>query len=73
MNKKYQNLLTSLKILDDNGYTLEELSPYHYRIGDIDFWPSTGKFYHYVTGETGRGVDNFMALIKRLNSACSAH
>lgn len=61
------NLKNSLSILDEHGYTLEELSHCHYRIGDIDFWPSTGKFYNLATGEKGRGVENLIALIRRLS------
>lgn len=63
--KKRQNVISSLALLDHKGIEYKTLSEgtRHYRVGDWDFWPSTGKFYNQKTKEKGRGVRN---LIKKL-------
>lgn len=63
--KKKQNTENSLRILKDKGYTVKTLNEHtrHYRVGEFDYWPSTGKFYNQKTGEKGRGV---FKLIKKL-------
>ena len=63
--KKWQNEKKSLDILREKGIEFEVLSEEsaHYRVGQFDFWPTTGKFYNQRTAEGGRGVFN---LLKRL-------
>lgn len=60
--RKENNERNSLRILQENGYTLYALNleTKHYRVQDFDFWPSTGKFYNQKTKEKGRGVFNLM-------------
>lgn len=64
--KKWQNEKQSLDILRQRGIPFKILSEAsaHYRVGDYDFWPTTGKFINQRTQEKGRGVFN---LLKRLN------
>jgi hypothetical protein len=63
--KRWQNDKNSIALLKEKGIAFQvlngELS--HYRVGDYDFWATTGKFYNQKTGERGRGVFN---LIKKL-------
>jgi hypothetical protein len=63
--KKY-NRQNSIRILEEKGipYKLLSEGAGHYRVGDWNFWPSTGKFHNIKTGKVGRGVFN---LIKLLN------
>lgn len=61
--KRWGNLESSLRLMAQKGFKLQRLSDVHYRIGDWDFWPSTGKFFNRVTKQVGRGVFN---LIKKL-------
>lgn len=63
--KKQGNLHNSIAILDSRGIAYQQFSPVHFRVGDYDYWPSTGKFWNQKTGEKGRGVFN---LIKRINA-----
>lgn len=65
--KRWSNVEQSLRVLRDRGieYITLNASVCHYRIAtNWDFWPSTGKFRNFKTGENGRGVFN---LIKRLS------
>lgn len=63
--KKEDNHKKSIALLEERGIKYRILSKenVHYRVGDWDFWPSTGKFYNQKTGEKGRGVFN---LIKKV-------
>ena len=62
--KKRSNATGSLAILDENKITYKRLSLDHFRVGEFDFWPSTGLFIHLKTKWRGRGVFN---LIRQLN------
>lgn len=64
--KKQTNEEKSLQILLDKGicYKILNTSVSHYRVGDYDFWPTTGKFYNQKTGERGRGVYNLIRKIQ---------
>jgi hypothetical protein len=62
--KKRNNLVSSIQILKSNGIDFTQLSDHHFRIGDYDFWPSTGKFRNRITSKAGRGV---FKLVKILN------
>lgn len=63
--KRWDNNENSLKILEGRGidYKILNASQGHYRVGDYDFWATTGKYYCQKTGDKGRGVFN---LIKKL-------
>ena len=64
--KRKWNGESSTKILRENGIAYQVMNEgnFHYRIGDWDFWASTGKFWNLKTNEKGRGVFN---LINKLN------
>ena len=64
--KRKQNVEWSTNLLKDLGIHFKVLnsSAPHYRVGNYDFWPSTGLFYDPITKERGRGVKN---LIKKIN------
>lgn len=61
--KRASNLDSSLNLLIAANISFKLLSPTHARVGEYDFWPSTGLFIHIKTKKKGRGVRN---LIKRL-------
>lgn len=63
--KKQQNLKSSLAVLRSKGIKYETLNEGngHCRIGDWDFWPTTGKFLNIKTKEAGRGV---FSLLKKI-------
>jgi hypothetical protein len=58
--KKQSNHENSMALLKERGYSFEQLSDTHYRYGDFDFWPSTGKFVKRSTGKYKRGVFNLL-------------
>jgi len=60
--KKAGNLQNSTQILKDRGVPFKVLSSIHYRVGDWDFWASTGLYIHRATGKRGRGVFNLIKL-----------
>ena len=64
--KKKQNQISSVKILKERGVPFETMNEGngHYRIGEYDFWATTGKFIHRPTKKHGRGVFNLLKLIK---------
>ena len=61
--KKQDNYKKSLLILDEKLIPYKKLSESHFRIGDFDFWPSTGLFINIKSKKRRRGVFN---LIKAL-------
>lgn len=62
--KKLSNLKNSLNILMGADVMLHQFSEWHYLVeGEWNFWPTTGKFMHKKTGESGRGVFNLLKLI----------
>ena len=65
--KRWGNNEKSLKILNDKGivYKILNASLAHYRVGDFDFWATTGKFYNQKTKQKGRGVFNLIKLVKK--------
>lgn len=64
--KKLSNYESSIKILKDNNIEFKILSEHsrHLRVGDFDFWPSTGKFYNQKTQQKGRGVFKLIKFFK---------
>lgn len=63
--KKLSNAENSLRLLKEKGIEYELLSSNgpHLRIGDYDFWASTGLFVHRKSKQRGRGIHN---LLRRL-------
>lgn len=66
--KRWDNFENSIKLLDERGieWNILNQSQGHIRVGDFDFWGTTGKYYNQKTGEKGRGVFNLIKLIKKL-------
>lgn len=64
--KRWSNNRQSLALLRSLGSEYKTLneSVSHYRVGDFDFWPTTGKFYNQRTGQKGRGVRNLIRIVK---------
>lgn len=62
--KKLNNKSWSLNHLLELGIGYKKLSQWHYRIGDYDFWPTTGKYLNRKTNDKGRGVLNLIKKIK---------
>ena len=63
--KRWSNFEQSIALLERKGIPVRILNRdvAHCRVGEWDFWPTTGKFRNPKTGESGRGVFN---LIKQL-------
>ena len=59
------NLETALVVLDDLKIKYERFNSNHFRIGDIDFWATTGLFLNTKTRERGRGIANLLKKIAR--------
>lgn len=64
--KRWENDRRSIEFLESKGFEVKVLdkSISHYRIGDYDFWATTGKFINRKTKAKGRGVFN---LYRRLS------
>lgn len=62
--KRAGNRLSSLEILTREGVEHRLLSHDHVRVGDYDFWPSTGLFIHLKTKRRGRGVFNLLRKVR---------
>lgn len=58
--KRANNLIASLELLRSRGYIPQQLSDTHFRVGDFDFWPSTGKYLNRKTKLMSRGVRNLL-------------
>jgi hypothetical protein len=65
--KRWKNHDRSLMLLEAGGIVVRKLNAEtgHYRVGDFDFWPTTGKFYNQKTKLGGRGVFNLLKLVKK--------
>lgn len=62
--KRASNMEKSVAVLNHSGVAFEFLSPTHLRIGDYDFWPSTGLFINRKTQKRGRGVFRLLEKVK---------
>jgi hypothetical protein len=62
--KRASNLASSLELLKARGHQFTVLSEHHFRIGDFDFWPSTGKYLNRTTKRFGRGVLGLLAKLE---------
>lgn len=62
--KRASNLENSLSMLGAMGILFSQLSPTHLRVGQYDFWPSTGLFIHTKTKQKGRGIRNLLKKVK---------
>ena len=65
--KRAGNAENSLRLLHEGGVRFELLSSSHARVGDFDFWPSTGLYIHTKTKKRGRGVFNLMRRVNNGN------
>lgn len=63
--KRASNLEASLSLLHSMQIPFEQLSPSHCRVGEYDFWPSTGLFIHTKTKQRGRGVRHLIRKVKQ--------
>ncbi|HEY1577008.1 MAG TPA: hypothetical protein VGF82_08050 [Terracidiphilus sp.] len=63
--KRAANEEWSISFLKRQGisFTVLSKSSRHYRVGEFDFWPSTGKFYNQKRQIKGRGVKNLIKLL----------
>ena len=63
--KRWDNVKQSIALLKEKGiqFVCMDKGQAHYRVGDYDFWATTGKWFHRPTKEYGRGV---FKLIKRV-------
>lgn len=64
--KRASNLDNSLRLLYSMGVEFKLLSSTHARVGEFDFWPSTGLFIHIKTKKRGRGVHKLIRIQKEL-------
>ena len=62
--KKASNKERSIALLKEKNIQYRELSSDHLRVGEWDYWPSTGLFIHVKTKKRGRGVFNLLAKVK---------
>lgn len=62
--KRWSNYESSLNLLRERGIQVKILneSQGHLRVGEFDFWATTGKFYNQKTGVKGRGVFNLIKI-----------
>lgn len=67
--KRAENQEKSLRLLHDfaalNGLDIKQFSGSHFRIGEWDYWPSTGKFISQNGGGSGRGIFNLINKLKK--------
>lgn len=62
-DKKENNYNRALDLLAEHGIKFERLSESHLRIGEIDYWPSTGLFINRKTKKRGRGIINLIKAV----------
>ncbi|TAK97771.1 MAG: hypothetical protein EPO08_20820 [Rhodospirillaceae bacterium] len=60
---KEKNTQIALAKLEASGLPYQQFSEEHYRVGGVDFWPSTGKWIE-KGGRQGRGIDGLLKYIK---------
>lgn len=65
--KRANNLMQSLALLEQNAIPYNQLSPTHVRVKNHDYWPSTGLFINILTKRRGRGIFNLIKILKRQN------
>jgi hypothetical protein len=64
--KRQSNLERSVALLDAQKVPYTRLSEHHLRIGDYDFWPSTGLWISRTHKRSkGRGVLNLLVTLDR--------
>lgn len=61
--KKESNLKASIDILEKCNVPYQKLTDYHLRIGDFDYWPSTGCFINRIHKIKNRGVFRLLKLL----------
>ncbi len=63
--KKTLNAINSEDILIQRNIPFKKFTEDHYRVGDYNFWPSTGLFIHVKENKRGRGVFNLLKLVEK--------
>jgi len=64
-----QRIEEAKKILHENNMIFYVYNNgLHFKSGDINFWPTTGKVYNQVTKERGIGINDFIKLVKGFKS-----
>lgn len=63
--KRASNLAHSVEALKACGINFKTLSEHHFRIGEFDFWPSTGKWINTRTKRHGRGLVSLLSKIEQ--------
>jgi hypothetical protein len=55
----------AVKRLKEEGIRFEQKTLYHLKVGDLNFWPSTGKFFRDGGEASDReGLDAFIELVR---------
>lgn len=63
--KKAKNLEFAPDIFREHDVKFRMLSDDHFRVGEFDFWPSTGLFIRRKNKERGRGIYNLIKIIQK--------
>lgn len=63
--RRQSNCIRSLLKLKESNVPFKVLSPEHLRVGDFDYWPTTGLFIHLKTKKRGRGVHNLLKAVTK--------
>lgn len=58
------NRASSPELLTQNNIPFKKFTDDHLRVGEYDFWPSTGLFMHIKTKKKNRGVFKLIKAVK---------
>lgn len=64
-HEKWENATRSLELLAERGIPFEVVNneQAHYRVGQYDFWATTGLFINRITKNKGKGVAGLIRLV----------
>lgn len=62
--RRKENYENAIKILTNRNIEFFVLSDSHLRVGNFDFWPSTGLFIGIKNKSRGRGIFNLIGKLK---------
>lgn len=54
-----------INTFNQEGIDFQNFGNGHLRIGEYDFWATTGTFIHRSTGKKGKGLEVFLKKIKK--------
>ena len=60
-NNKANRIERAIRVLNEQKVGFAMLTSIHFRIRDVDFWPTTGRFYDRKTRVKGRSLDHLLA------------